>query len=338
MPVSRNALIRYKTIDNCLRNRFRKWTLDNLIDACADVLAEYEGNSNGISRRTIQLDIQNMRSDKLGYNAPIVVYDHKYYTYEDPNYSITNTPISEHDMKQMNEAVNILKQLSGFSQFGELEQIVNRLDAHVSTICHNTAPVIFFDKNDSLKGLEHLPFLHQSILAKKVLAITYKSFNAHLPEVFNFSPYILKEYNNRWFLIGKKNTTNLMLNLALDRIQKVQTNETAQFEENTMVDFSTYYNDVIGVTKGLNTKPANVHFWVSAKHTPYIQTKPLHRSQELLKLYADGSADFKMKVCLNYELERVILGFGDGIIVKSPRILVRRLKERIENCFNNYSI
>ncbi len=129
-----------------------------------------------------------------------------------------------------------------------------------------------------------------------------------------------------------------MLNLALDRIQKVQTNETAQFEENTMVDFSTYYNDVIGVTKGLNTKPANVHFWVSAKHTPYIQTKPLHRSQELLKLYADGSADFKMKVCLNYELERVILGFGDGIIVKSPRILVRRLKERIENCFNNYSI
>ena len=54
MPVSRNALIRYKTIDNCLRNRFRRWTLDDLIEACSEALAEYEGIYRGISRRTIQ--------------------------------------------------------------------------------------------------------------------------------------------------------------------------------------------------------------------------------------------------------------------------------------------
>lgn len=337
MPVSRNALIRYKTIDNCLQNRFRKWTLDDLMEACADALAEYEGNNNGIGRRTIQLDIQNMRSEKLGYNAPIVVYDHKYYTYEDPNYSITNTPVNAQEKKQITEAVNILKQLSGFSQFGELEQIVNRLDAHVSSICHQTTPVIFFDKNDSLMGLDHLPYLHQAILAKKTLSVTYKSFNAILPETFHFSPYILKEYNNRWFVVGKKSNSKLLLNLALDRILKVEVNDAVGFEENTMVDFNTFYNDVVGVTKGLNTHPANVRFWASAKHTPYIQTKPLHHSQVLEKLHEDGSADFKMKVCLNLELERVLLGFGDGIIVKSPRILVRRMKERIENSYKNYS-
>lgn len=337
MPASRHALIRYKTIDNCLRNRFRKWTLDDLMDACADALAEYEGCNNGIGRRTIQLDIQNMRSEKLGYNAPIVVYDHKYYTYEDPEYSITKTPVNEQDMKQINAAVAILKQLSGFSQFGELEQIVDRLDAHVSSICHHVAPVIFFDKNDALKGLEHLSFLHQAILAKKVLCINYKSFNAHLPETFSFSAYILKEYNNRWFLIGKKRGSNLLLNLALDRILKVKTSETDEFEENTMVDFNTFYGDVIGVTKGLNTQPANVCFWADAKQAPYIQTKPLHHSQKLVALHADGSADFKIKVCLNFELEKVLLGFGDGIIVKSPRLLVKRLKERIDKCFKNYN-
>ena len=101
MPANRNALIRYKTIDNCLRNKYRRWTLEDLIDACSDALYEYEGITKGISRRTIQMDIQMMRSEKLGYNAPIVVYDNKYYKYEDEEYSITNTPLSEQDLKVM---------------------------------------------------------------------------------------------------------------------------------------------------------------------------------------------------------------------------------------------
>lgn len=75
MPVNRNALIRYKTIDYCLQNRYRKWTLDDLIEACSEALYEYEGIDKGISKRSIQMDIQMMRSDKLGYNAPIIVLE-----------------------------------------------------------------------------------------------------------------------------------------------------------------------------------------------------------------------------------------------------------------------
>ena len=92
-------------------------------------------------------------------------------------------------MKQVTEAVNIIKQLSGFSQFGELESIINRLDAHVSAICHKSTPVIFFDKNDSLKGLDYLTPIHQAILDKKVLNIKYKSFKALLPEFISFNLY-----------------------------------------------------------------------------------------------------------------------------------------------------
>ena len=47
MPVNRNALIRYKTIDNCLRNPYRRWTLEDLVDACSDALYEYEGIDKG---------------------------------------------------------------------------------------------------------------------------------------------------------------------------------------------------------------------------------------------------------------------------------------------------
>ena len=71
MPANKNALIRYKTIDNCLRNRQRRWTLEDLVDACSDALYDCEGIKKGISRRSVQMDIQMMRSDKLGYNAPI---------------------------------------------------------------------------------------------------------------------------------------------------------------------------------------------------------------------------------------------------------------------------
>ena len=89
MPINKLALIRYKTIDNCLGNRRRKWTLDDLIEKVADVLYETEGVTSGVSKRTIQADIEIMRSDKLGYNAPIIVVDRKLYTYNDPDYSIT---------------------------------------------------------------------------------------------------------------------------------------------------------------------------------------------------------------------------------------------------------
>ena len=108
MPANKNALIRYKTIDRCLRNRYRRWTLDDLVDACYDALYDMEGIQKGVCARTVQMDIQIMRSDKLGYNAPIVVYDKIYYTYADPDYSITEMPLSMDDCKLIKEAITLL--------------------------------------------------------------------------------------------------------------------------------------------------------------------------------------------------------------------------------------
>ena len=108
MPANKTALIRYKTIDRCLRNRYRRWTIDDLVDACCDALLDMEGITKGVCARTVQMDIQIMRSDKLGYNAPIVVYDKIYYTYADPDYSITEMPLSMDDCKLIKEAITLL--------------------------------------------------------------------------------------------------------------------------------------------------------------------------------------------------------------------------------------
>ena len=133
MPANKNALIRYKTIDRCLRNRYRRWTIEDLVDACSDALYDMEGIRKGISLRTVQGDIQMMRSDKLGYNAPIEVYDQRYYRYADPQYSITDMPLSEDDFLLIKKAVDLLGKNESQLQNGEickvLVKVKNRLTA-----------------------------------------------------------------------------------------------------------------------------------------------------------------------------------------------------------------
>ena len=186
MPANRNALIRYKTIDNCLRNPYRRWTLEDLVDACSDALYEYEGIDKGISKRTAQMDIQMMRSEKLGYNAPIVVYENKYYKYEDPEYSITQTPLNEQDLKMMSEAVEVLRQFKGFSYFTEMSEIINRLEDHVASARMKTTPVIDFEKNESLKGLDYLDTIYHAIVNEHPIQLKYRSFKARSANSFIF--------------------------------------------------------------------------------------------------------------------------------------------------------
>ena len=99
-----------RTIDNCLRNRYRRWTLDDLVQACSDALYDMEGIKKGVCARTVQMDMQIMRSDKLGYNAPIEVYDKIYYRYADPDYSISDMPLSIEDCKLLKKAITLLSE------------------------------------------------------------------------------------------------------------------------------------------------------------------------------------------------------------------------------------
>jgi predicted DNA-binding transcriptional regulator YafY len=198
-------------------------------------LYEYEGKDVDVSKRTIQLDLQMMRSDKLGYNAPIVVYNRKFYKYEEENYSITNSPISNQDLGKLSDAVSFLKQFQGFSHFTALNSMWQKFEDPVYTQKTQEKSLIDFEKNDNLKGLEFLDDLYQYILNKKASTLTYKSFKARSESTFVFYPYLLKEFRNRWFIIGRKNNREGILNLALDRIISVESSEKA-FLYNTEVE------------------------------------------------------------------------------------------------------
>ena len=115
-----------------MRNKYRRWTLDDLVEACSDALYEMEGITRGVSVRTVQADIQMMRSDKLGYNAPIEVYDNKYYRYEDSDYSITGSPIADDTYELVVKAIRMIRHKgeSSAEDLGDiLEKVCERLNA-----------------------------------------------------------------------------------------------------------------------------------------------------------------------------------------------------------------
>jgi len=328
MATNKLALIRYKTIDNCLRNRYRKWTLENLIEKVSDALYEYEGIKDGVSKRTIQADIQLMRSDKLGYNAPIVVNDRKYYTYADADYSISNSPINDADMEKMREVVSVLRQLNGFQYFEEMSDLVARLENTLQQRATGGRSHIQFEGNGQLKGLHFITPVHQAILRRVPLLIEYQSFKAAVPTQGVYYPYLLKEYRNRWFLIARPKKGKALATLALDRIVEVQEMAANGFVEYDGVDFERYYADTVGVTKSARDRGRKIVLWVHPRHAPYVLTKPLHASQELLKHDETGTI-IRICVVLNFELERELLGFGENLKVLSPRDLQRRITRHI---------
>ncbi|WP_281321829.1 helix-turn-helix transcriptional regulator [Flavobacterium aestivum] len=336
MSQNKNALIRYKTIDKCLQNKYRQWSLDDLIESCSEALFEYEGRENPISKRTIQMDIQLMRSEKLGYNAPIVVYDKKYYKYEDEEFSITDIPLTETDMNVLTETVSMLKQFKDFSLFNDVSDILQRLEDKIYAEKSHTKPVIYLDKNEKLKGLHFLEEVYQAIIKKMVLVITYKSFKSTEENKFHFHPFILKEFNNRWFLIGKKKGSQPITNLALDRIIAIDYDFNLPYlDENFEAD--SYYKNIIGVTVNSGLKPRRIELWIDAINAPYVITKPLHSSQRLITENEDGSIIINLFLIPNYEMERLLLGFGAGLEVLKPEHLRNRMQKIIKNALDKYN-
>lgn len=334
MPLTKNALIRYKTIDRCLRNTGREWTLNDLIEECSDALYVYTGRDESISRRTFQKDLNFMRSEE-GYKAPIVVYNNKYYKYSDPEYSITESPLSSQEVEKLREAVNVLRQLSGFRDFSGMEDILGRLEDRVS-VTEGTHSVIYFDRNDRLKGLEYIKPLHASILDRHPVRMTYKSFRAVEPSSFVFHPYALKEFNNRWFVYGRKTGGNYVLNLALDRIEALEKLPDEPFFEDPCFDPETWFDDLVGVTKSPEDKPQKIRFWASAGDAPYIRTKPFHASQMVVETNEDGSAVFQIEVIINRELVRLLFGHAEELKVLSPKSLRDEMEKKFRQGLANY--
>jgi predicted DNA-binding transcriptional regulator YafY len=327
MPVNRNTLMRIRTIDECLRRRQRRWTIEDLRHACEDALYDYEGIPS-VSLRTVQRDIELMRGDKLGYFAPIVVREKKFYEYEDPNFSITKLPLTKQDVEELSSAMDIIRQYSGFKGITGQEDILARMQDNLQyqTSHHQ---IVYIETNTRLKGLNYLAALYEHITKREPIIIDYKSFRNTRQSRFHLSPYLLKEFNSRWFLIAYSKKMKDIQTVALDRIVSVTADKGGQYIENTFFNPETYFQEMIGVTRNMDSKTELVTLRIDAYYAPYVITKPMHSSQQLIKEEEDGSITISLNVITNRELEGLILSFGCHVEVVAPRLLRHRIAQNV---------
>jgi len=334
MATNKNASYRYRVIDNCLRNTARKWTLNDLIETISEKLEEDQGIYKGVSKRTVQNDISIMRSPyPRGYDAPIICKD-GFYSYRDPKYSIDKLPLNEKDIKSVREAINILKQFKTIPVFEELQRLVLKLEG---TILENTKinrKIIDFEKIENASGTEHIKPFYELIRDRKVVEIKYQPFNKDDSLHMIIHPYLLKEYNNRWFLIGFNDKIRKMSHLPLDRIQSF-TNTKRVFEIMDDFDEGMYFQHILGITIPENTKPEIIELSFTPNRAPYVKTKPIHSSQNIL-IEDEKGLTIQLKMVINKELVSLLLGFGNDIIVIKPETLKKDIGRILSDALKNF--
>lgn len=334
MPVNKNASYRYRIIDNCLRNHGRRWTLEDLIDEVSARIEEDFGIFKGVSKRTVQQDISIMRSMyPRGFDAPILCRD-GYYFYDDPDYSIINSPLNERDVENLQEAISILQQFKTLPIYEELIGLILKLEGKITFDPTSKDKIIEFDSNEKVKGVEFIQPLYEHIRNKKVLEIGYLPFLREDHLLMTIHPYLLKEFNNRWFLIGYNEEIGMMSHLALDRIRAIIKKDLPWFDYPGFTS-ETYFKHVLGITIPENAKPEKIELFVSKERAPYIITKPIHSSQEIIKESAEGMV-IRLHLAVNKELVSEVLSFGKDVKVIKPQTLAEIVKESLIQAMKSY--
>ena len=330
MAFNKNAQIRYNTLDKCFSNRFKKYFIEDLIEVCSLVLSQHLGDEISISRRQIFDDIQFMKSE-AGYQAPIEsVKDGKkvYYRYEDEKFTIANLPLDAEEIETLRKALFTLGRMSNTQGFEWVASLQTKLNAQLNF--GNHSKIIDFEENEFLKGLHFLYPLYQYICNQQALLVTYKSFSSDQEKKFLLSPLYLKQFNNRWFLLSLGHRHQSVFTLAIDRIVSIQTsNEKYQPSD---LDFQEYFEDIIGITNYPDQAVEEVVIDLSPAVVPYVQSKPLHGSQKL-----KGNR-LTLQVKQNFELEGLILSYGENMKVIAPKSLKEKIHYRISKMQNNTTV
>ncbi len=325
----KNGAFRESIIDRCLRSR-RGYSTQEIFDKVNDAL-RLRGEMPINALNTIRNDIVSIQSRWHTLVEEIRIGREKRYRYEDPDFSIFNSPLNDVEIEQLMQSVSLLRRFEGMPGFEWVEEMSAHLQSTVGT---SAAPVIGFDENPDLKGMKYFTPLFNAITERKAIKITYHPFDSD--EIIDVvHPYYLKEYNQRWFLFGLNDSFKTISNFALDRIESLELTNT-KFIENTEIDFAHYFDNVIGVSVKSNKPVEEVRLWVDKEQLPYMLSKPIHKTQRIETKNDDGSAIVAINVVQNFELQQLLLSFGERVNILSPQSLKDEILDRIKKNIDNY--
>lgn len=337
MAITKKPLVRYKILDACFRNPYKNFTINLLLEKVNEQLYEITGDETQcIKLRQLQDDIAFMRSSE-GWSIELAdLFDGKkrVYRYEDTDFSINNAPLNTIEMDEFQSAIQVLAQFEGMPQFVGIQEIIAKLKYDLKGKSDNK-PFIGFDNNQDLKGIEYFNLLYNAVQNKISLQITYKDFKSEEPYTFILHPYYLKQYNNRWFLFGLHSQSGKFdWNVAIDRIVKLEVSD-ENFIPNTQIDFQEYFSDMIGVSKPIDSEIEEVVLHFNHLTGKYMENKSIHETQKH-KWIDENTFEVRIKVYLNYELERLILSYGESVKVLYPIKLKELINERLKKASTLY--
>ncbi len=340
MPKNKNALIRYKVLDDFLSDRHHYYDIHDLTNNVNKELC-YLGYEE-VTQRCIEKDLNFLEYGP--FHATLERAKHNGRScigYEIYGFSIFTKEMSREEENILSEIICTLGQFEGLDNFTWLDNLKNRLGVK------DRKKIICFSSNPYLRNSNMLSVLFDAISNRQVLNIEYKNFISTTPRRIIVHPYLLKQYNDRWYLIGNDNESLAVFNLAVDRIEGISINIGIRYL-NKPNGFEERFEDIIGVTLPANTKADKILFWISDKDYHYIETKPLHGSQCLTNENDDSkyrsqhpqfnSGKFvRLNCIINYELRRDLCSFGDGLIVLEPKSLRNDIKNIISAMNEKYS-
>lgn len=329
MPTNKNAQLRYKVLDRCLSNFNVKYDIDDLLREVNLVLDEL--GINPIQIRQLRIDLKDIRNMGAKIEAIPYVGNRCYYRYADRNFAIYKKELSLEDLEELRSTLNMLGHYRGLPGNSWLEEVISSLECRFG-IKPNTEKLIAFDKNEQLKGLEHLSGLIDATVNHHALQIDYRTFSGK-EKVLTIHPYYMKQYNGRWFLYGWNEAELRLENLALDRIQRF-TLSTIPFIENTFINFNVYFDNVIGATVPNANEAVEIEKVIlrfSEKRFPYVVSKPMHRTQKVI-----GEQTIQITVKPTRELTQQIFSFMPDIEVMAPVWYREEIKQKIEENLKKY--
>lgn len=120
-------------INQCLKDNSKKWSLQDLIDAC--------NKTSKNSKRSVQADLELMRNSEAGYNAPIKVVEKKYYSYDDKKYSLLNQSLTETDKQNILNALDVLYDYASFASLKNIDTSLFSLHEKIAISLNLPLPV-----------------------------------------------------------------------------------------------------------------------------------------------------------------------------------------------------
>lgn len=324
MPANKEALIRYRIIDGALRDKQKPYpSLSEMVELCENVLGK------SFSESTIQKDIYALRNDQgLNYNAPIEFNRlHNGYFYTDESFTIASIALTGSELNAIEFAAGILEQFKGTELHSEFDNAVEKIlqTLSIRKILKNEQieKIIQVEKASYFKGTEYLSQLIEMIKKSQTITFDYHSFEREQAKKHSLHPYLLKEYRNRWYLVGYHPEYKAIRTYGIDRMNNLKAGK----ETYVMVDdFDpiTYFKHSFGISTSDN-KPQEIILSFSPMEGKYIKNQTIHNTQKIIT-DTDKELRISINVMISYELQMQILSYGAQVKVIKPASLAKSIK------------